>query len=193
MDILNESSQEYIWFAEYEGGHILKEFDKEVENSFDYIEQDHVNIFGLAGLNGNVISFNKEDGRFKIAGMELEFEIKDEGAIPYGSNKKDLITFKHAYTDFKFGEITGQTVIDAYYVGYKTKTVTKDGELIDVKIIFCIQPNKSLSCGIRISSENPLNKELDVSVTINGNEVKYLNKKLDLKEKNADVCEIKFS
>lgn len=193
MDILNESSQEYIWFAEYEDGHILKEFDKEVENSFDYIEQDHVNIFGLAGLNGNVISFNKEDGRFKIAGMELEFEIRDKDVISYGSNKKDLITFKHAYTDFKFGEVMGQTVIDAYYIGYKTKTATKDEKLIDIKIIFCIQPNKSLSCGIRISSENPLGKELDVSVIINGNEVKYLNKKLDLKEKNADVCEIRFS
>lgn len=145
-------SQKFIWLAEYFDGTGLPEIDYNTkkENKFKDIDKNRLTYFGLVG-NGNKLKFSAGNGLFNINGKTFSVTFKDtESDIEYAlsgnsiCDASDIITFKKAHADMKTKRsnatkiYTANTVIDAFYFGYKNQMAFRDGFKLSYKPIVCI-------------------------------------------------------
>jgi hypothetical protein len=159
-----EPKQEYIWFADYEDGNSIYEFDNsKKETSFYDIDQDKVITYGLLG-NHLRISFNKQSGIFNIGGAEYPVFITiNNKKVDLHKIEKKLVHFKMGHSDMlmvpnKPNEYTRS--IDGYFFGYR---LTYDK--LNIQIIFGIPvagEDRRLFFGIKASSQ--LNAQVKVQI-----------------------------
>lgn len=167
-------SQKFIWLAEYFDNTGLAEIDFDTKNSnnFKDINKDKLIYFGLIG-NNNKLKFSSSNGLFNINGKTISISFKDRDTnteyVLSGNSicdASDIITFKKAHADMKTKRsnatkiYTAQTIIDAFYFGYKNQIIFKDGFKISYKPIVCIPINGRPYIEINISGNDNKSGEL---------------------------------
>lgn len=124
----------YNWNADYVNGTSYSEYDLSThkKNDFYLINKNQVVRFGLFG-QGMKFFFENADGSFNLRGRRLDIEYHTEqGEILYltgNALKKDLITYKEAYTDFNSQQGIQKSNIKSINFGYKTYFVNNDIQL----------------------------------------------------------------
>ena len=193
----NESLRDYIWYAEYNDSTFLREFNGIIENSFNDIDDDKVVNFGLIGKNKLDIHFNVNDGILYIGNTKVEIIVSDyknseqSEQIDFSQSKKDLITFKHAIDEFNIRTQRTKIIIDAHYIGYKTKIKLNDGNDLHLKIILNFLMNGGISCGVELSSfELICDKQFMISMKIN--DVVSKSEIINLMNNNTSIVEFSF-
>lgn len=126
------------WNADYMDGSSYSEYDllTQEKNDFYSIEKKGSSVirFGLFG-QGNSLFFDNNDGSFNINGKRVEIEYhQDNGEVIHlttNFNKKDLITYKEAYTEYNNKQGEQRSNLSSLNFGYKT-TIEKE----DLKLFF---------------------------------------------------------
>lgn len=147
------------WNADYADGSNYSEYNKDgIRNDFYLIKQNQVIRFGLFG-SGTKMFFEMADGSFNINKKRIEVEYhKSNGEILHlttNFEKKDLITYKEAYTDYSNKQGVQTSNVSSINFGYKT--VYRNG---DLKIFF--QPivsapmNDSMFLEVKMTSSEDL-------------------------------------
>ena len=167
-------SQKFVWLAEYFDNTGLSEidYDTKKENKFKDIDKEKLIYFGLVG-NGNKLKFSSGNGLFNLNGKTYNVTFKDietdtEYVLSGNSicDASDIISFKKAHADMRTKRsnatkiYTAQTVIDAFYFGYKNQITFKDGFKISYKPIVCIPINERPHIEISISGSDNKSGEL---------------------------------
>lgn len=138
------NGQPIVWFAKYFDNTLLEEFEEDgKENMFKNIDLGNLKEFGLYG--GNVrMWFDTRDGMIHIfhpqiqIGLRFFIETTDHEMIKlcFRDDKyNDIIQYKH-FTQFfnlagqMFGvDEDGRSIPDQFFMGYKLKADTKNGDL----------------------------------------------------------------
>lgn len=121
----------YNWNADYNNGENVTEYDLDNnKRNFYAIDTSKVSRFGLFGQNKKYY-FEMTDGSFILdrKRLDIEYHLKDGRIIGLTSNfeKKDLITYKEAYTDLNIRKQGVQkSNLKSINFGYKTKIFNKD-------------------------------------------------------------------
>lgn len=133
----------FNWNADYANGKNITEYNLETHRKRDFYMIDRLQVvrFGLYGQNMKFF-FEMCDGSFNLAGkrIDMEYHLTDGRVIGLTSNfeKKDIITYKEAYTDLNMKQQGVQkSNLKSINFGYKT-IVKKD----DIRLFF--QPVVSL-------------------------------------------------
>ncbi len=150
----------FNWNADYANGKNYSEYDlvTHKKNDFYLIQRNQVVRFGLFGQNMKMF-FENVDGSFNFNGKRIEIEYhRDNGEIYHlttNFNKKDLITYKEAYTDYNNVQGAQRSHIKSINFGYKTN-YEKD----DVKLFF--QPIVSIPVGESSFIETKITSNVDM-------------------------------
>ena len=159
--------QDFVWVAEYLGGHYLSEFDftTKRKNNFYSIDKWMLNKFGLIG-NGMKLYFDSETGTFSLNGNQIQFAYKVKDKIynltGYGNGEyNDIITYKDAYTDANIINPNQKFIshIHQYNFGFKKKLVFDDVEFA-LQIVCCLPYNKPAYMQIKLVANQDLDGEL---------------------------------
>ena len=120
----------FNWNADYADGTYLSEYDlvTHKKNDFYKIKRDSVIRFGVFGHNTRL--FFEADGSFNLFGRryEIEYHLENGEILHLTSNffKKDIITYKQAYTDLNGIEGVQRSNVSSINFGYKTNFVKDD-------------------------------------------------------------------
>lgn len=115
----------FNWHVEYLDNTSLSEYNEQGKrNDFYSIRQHKVARFGLFNHEKRYF-FEAIDGSFNLAGKRLEIEYhKSDGEVirlTAGNHKRDLITYKEAYTDLNLRKQGVQkSNLKSINFGYKT-------------------------------------------------------------------------
>lgn len=147
------------WNADYVDGSNYSEYSKDGEkNDFYLIKQNQVIRFGLFG-SGIKMFFEMSDGSFNINGKRVEVEYhKTNGEILYlttNFNKKDLITYKEAYTDYSNKQGVQKSNISSINFGYKTTYKHGDNDIFFQPIVSA-PVNNSMFLEVKMTSSEDL-------------------------------------
>lgn len=136
---MNAITYPFNWNADYYDGSYYSEFDlsSHKKNDFYLIQRDKTIRFGLFGQNMKF--YFENDGSFNLKGRRIEIEYhKYNGEIislTTNFNKKDLITYKEAYTDYSNKQGIQKSNLKSINFGYKTKIKNGDMELFFQPIV----------------------------------------------------------
>lgn len=148
-------TQKFIWLAEYFDSTGLPEvdYDTKKENKFSEIDKGKLTHFGIVG-NNNKLKFAISNGMFNFNGKLFSIVFKDsesdnEYALSGNSicDASDIISYKKAHADMATKRsnskkiYTANTIIDAFYFGYKNQMIFNDGFSLFFKPIVCIPLN----------------------------------------------------
>lgn len=173
-------TQKFMWLAEYFDNTGLPEIDCDTkkENRFSEIDKRKLAHFGIVG-NNNKLKFAASNGMFSFNGKLYSIAFKDkESGIEYvlsGNSicdASDIISYKKAHADMVVKGrnarkvYTANTIIDAFYFGYKNQMTFADGFNIFFKPIVCIPINGCPYIEINITGGD--NKAGDLIVRKNG-------------------------
>lgn len=149
------------WNADYSNGTNYSEYDLHThkKNDFYLIRRNEVIRFGLFGL-GMKFFFEMSSGVFNLRGRRVEIEYHDNNGEVYyltnNYNRKDLITYKEAHTDFSNQQGLQRSHIKSINFGYKTMFVKDDLEIFFQPVV-ALPLNQSMYIEVKLTS----NKKLD--------------------------------
>lgn len=156
------------WNAEYFNGENLSEYNLETKEKNDFYtiekqkDQSPVARFGLFG-QGNSMFFETTDGSFNINGKRVEINyIESNGNVlnlTTNFNKKDLITYKEAYTEYNNKQGVQKSNLSSINFGYKT-TYEKEDIQIYFQAIVCAPINENFYIEVKMTANKKLDGEL---------------------------------
>lgn len=150
----------FNWNAEYANGKNITEYDFETHKKRDFymIDKTQVVRFGLFGQNMKFY-FEMCDGSFNLRGrrIDMEYHLADGSGRVIGLtsnfNKKDIITYKEAYTDLNMRKQgVQQSNLKSINFGYKTNLNKHDINLF-FKPIMSLPFNDSALMEIGFTSD----------------------------------------
>lgn len=153
----------FNWCAEYVDGKFYTEYDLKThkKNDFYLIQQNKVLRFGLFGQNMKF--YFEYDGVFNLQGrrVEIEYHTEDGDVFHLTNNhsRKDLITYKQAYTDWSSKQGIQRSNIASINFGYKTKLVKDDTEIFFQPIV-SLPMNQSVFIEVKLTSNKDLKGHL---------------------------------
>lgn len=154
----------YNWNADYADGTQYSEYDllTHKNNNFYLIKQNQVIRFGLFG-QGMKFFFEFSDGSFNLNGRRVEIEYEDENGETYhlttNFERKDLITYKEAYTDYSNVQGEQRSNLKSINFGYKTIYKNKDIQMFFQPIV-SLPFSESAFIEVKLTSNKPLNGHL---------------------------------
>lgn len=153
----------FNWVADYYDGTFLSEYDflSHNKNSFYAIKQSETIRFGLFGQNMRFF-FENSDGSFMLNGRRVDIGYEIDGKLlmlTNNFNKKDFITYKEAFTDFKGEEGTQRTNLNSINFGYKT-VYERDGYIINFQPVVSLPVGESVYIEVKMTSNTSLNGDL---------------------------------
>jgi len=154
----------FNWVADYTDGTNYTEYDFKTRKANDFykIEQDKIYRFGLIG-DSMKFYFEMKDGHFHLHGKRLDVAYIDENGNTFNltnnKTKKDLITYKQAYTIYNKNTVIQRTNIESVNFGYKTKYVKNDVELYFQPIV-SFPSGESAYVEIKLTSSKELDGEI---------------------------------
>lgn len=191
--VANEG-QTYIYFAEYNDGSYLYEYDEETNHyNFDSINQVEVKNFGLIG-NRLKLFFETENGIFHIGKQQFKIKITkdDDTELSYDDCKKSLITFKTAHTDCSFSRMDKmETVIESFNFGFKTKI---DNTYIAILFVITLYGDDLRPFfGVKISDKNNTNYTIELIEISGADETKFSKKEAKTDDGRSIAVELYFN
>lgn len=154
----------FNWVADYFDGTFLSEYDLAThkENKFYSINQSNTIRFGLFGQNMKFF-YEAIDGAFNIDGKRIEIMFQEENGIIHNLtnnvNKKDIITYKEAHTDFSNKQGLQRSTTTSINFGYKTMYQTGD-LILNFQPVVSLPFNDSAFIKIKITSNKPIAGDL---------------------------------
>ncbi|MEQ6356560.1 hypothetical protein ABNX05_18210 [Lysinibacillus sp. M3] len=153
----------FNWNADYTDGTYLSEYDLQTQkkNDFYKIKRENVVRFGVFGQNMKF--FFEIDGSFNLAGKryEIEYHLENGEVLPLTRNffKKDLITYKQAFTDLNGIEGVQRSDVASINFGYKTNFV-KDELNMFFQPIVVLPVGQAPFIEVKITTSTDLNGHL---------------------------------
>ena len=154
----------FNWNADYANGKNYSEYDllTHKKNDFYLIQRNQVIRFGLFGM-GMKFFFEMSDGSFNINGRRVDISYEDENGEVYhlttNFEKKDLITYKEAYTDYSEVQGVQKSNLKSINFGYKTTYKKNDVQLFFQPIV-SLPFSESAFIEVKITSNKSMNGHL---------------------------------
>ena len=154
----------FNWNADYANGKNYSEYDllTHKKNDFYLIQRNQVIRFGLFGM-GMKFFFEMSDGSFNINGRRVDISYEDEYGEVYhlttNFEKKDLITYKEAYTDYSDVQGVQKSNIKSINFGYKTNYKKNDVQLFFQPIV-SLPFSESAFIEVKLTSNKSMNGHL---------------------------------
>lgn len=153
----------FNWIAEYNDNKMITEYDFNTgkHNSFYDINQEDVVRFGLFG-QGMKFYFNASDGSFYLNNkrVDIYYETENKKICLTGvDSRKDLITFKQAYTEYNNRDGEQKSNIESINFGYKT-IIDFDDVGVFFQPVVSLPFNNSAYIEVKMTSSKDLDGDL---------------------------------
>lgn len=151
----------FNWNADYANGKNYTEYDllTHKKNDFYLIQKNQVIRFGLFGM-GMKFYFEMSDGSFNLNGRRVDVAYEDENGEIYhlttNFEKKDLITYKEAFTDYSEVQGVQKSNLKSINFGYKTVYKKNDVQLFFQPIV-SLPFSESAFIEVKLTSNKPMN------------------------------------
>lgn len=163
---INAHSLPFNWNADYADGTQYSEYNLETQkkNDFYLIQYNKVVKFGLFGM-GSKLFFEMSDGSFNLNGKRVEIEYHTDGGeilhLTTNFQRKDLITYKEAYSDFSGRQGEHKSNLKSINFGYKTKySNAKQDISLHLQFVVSLPTSGRPYMEVRITPDRALNGHL---------------------------------